>query len=417
MSKKHLILLLSCFCFATEASAESFSSTPTTQVSVPGTTVQNAQVLTKGLLVETFLTNAWKKDSLTNLLGKSLASFDDYETYANAIKVRWDENNRAYGILVDPAYTGEIVKGITVKTSKKDFKRLLGTPAFVDQTNELLGYQFEGYYLFATFAQEKIKGISIYRRDQAKNTSTLIDMAKNLQAYGEKLSSPSTAQTFSIFGEWGAPDFTHHLHGIGTFAWEYPALGIAYDGLEEDATLTIYSNFSAKNDLAAIKNAKNVVFSNQDAIFLEEQNRVVWEKIMIQYAKNEGVASADKQTIALIDSDGLYSSANIRFYRKDFTPLTQLYPGYFVDDVTWLDNHWILYTTMEGSGVFNQVTGEHIVLLSPNKKPEGLSDFYDVDRVSADIKNKAILFDLASDQQKPFKLTYQINGNQIKFSR
>ena len=418
MSKKHLILLLSCFCFTTEASAESLTTTtPATQLTIPGAVAQPTQVLSQGLLVETFLTSNWKKDDLTKLLGNSLSTFDDYEAYAAGIKIRWDENNKAYGILVNATYPGEIVKGLTTKTTKNDVTKLLGSPQFVHQSNELVGYQYEGYYLFVTFAQEKINGISIYRRDQTSDTAALIDMAKNLQAYGEKLSSPSTANTFSIFGVWGAPDFTQHLHGIGTFAWEYPSLGIAYDGLEADATLTIYNNFSAKQELSAIKNAKNVVFSKEDSIFLEEQNRLFWEKVMVQTAKNQGVSSPDKQTIALIDSDGLYSSANIRFYRADYTPLSQLYPGYFVDEVTWLDNNWVLYTTMEGSGVFNKATNEHIVILSPKKIPEGLTDFYDVNAVRADVKNKTIWFDMSSEKQKPYKLTYQISGNQIKFSK
>ncbi|WP_289138802.1 hypothetical protein [uncultured Brevibacillus sp.] len=418
MSKKHLILLLSCFCFATEAYAESLTTTtPATQPTIPGAAAQTAQVLSQGLLVETFLTSNWKKDDLSKLLGNSLSSFDDYEAYAAGIKIRWDENNKAYGILVNATYPGEIVKGLTTKTTKKDVTKLLGSPQFVDQSNELVGYQYDGYYLFVTFTQEKIKGISIYRRDQTSDAAALIDMAKNLQAYGEKLSSPSTANSFSIFGVWGAPDFTHHLHGIGTFAWEYPSLGIAYDGLEADATLTIYNNFSAKQELSAIKNAKNVVFSKENSLLLEEQNRLFWEKVMIQTAKEQGISSPDKQTIALIDSDGLYSSANIRFYRADYTPLSQLYPGYFVDEVTWLDNNWVLYTTMEGSGVFNKATNEHIVILSPKKIPEGLTDFYDVNAVRVDVKNKTIWFDLSSEKQKPYKLTYQISGNQIKFSK
>lgn len=418
MSKKHLILLLSCFCFATEASAESLTTTtPATQLSIPGAAAQTAQVLSQGLLVETFLTSHWKKDDLSKLLGNSLSSFDDYEVYAAGIKIRWDENNKAYGILVNNTYPGEIVKGLMTKTTKKDVTKLLGSPQFVDQSNELVGYQYDGYYLFVTFTQEKIKGISIYRRDQTSDTAALVDMAKNLQAYGEKLSSPSTANTFSIFGVWGAPDFTHHLHGIGTFAWEYPSLGIAYDGLEADATLTIYNNFSAKQELSAVKNAKNVVFSKEDSLLLEEQNRLFWEKVMIQTAKEQGISSPDKQTIALIDSDGLYSSANIRFYRADYTPLSQLYPGYFVDEVTWLDNNWVLYTTMEGSGVFNKATNEHIVILSPKKIPEGLTDFYDVNAVRVDVKSKTIWFDMSSEKQKPYKLTYQISGNQIKFSK
>jgi len=151
VSKKHLILLLSCFCFTTEASAESLTTTtPATQL-----TTQPTQVISQGLLVETFLTSNWKKDDLTKLLGNSLSTFDDYEAYAAGIKIRWDENNKAYGILVNATYPGEIVKGLTTKTTKNDVTKLLGSPQFVDQSNELVGYQYDGYYLFVTFTQEK----------------------------------------------------------------------------------------------------------------------------------------------------------------------------------------------------------------------------------------------------------------------
>lgn len=416
MSKKHLILLLSCFCFATGASAESLTATtPATELAVPAASVQTAQALSNTLLVETFLTNEWKKESLEKLLGQSHMSFDGYESYGEGIRVRWDENNRAYGILVDSSYSGEVIKGMTGKTTRTDLTRILGTPRFVDPSNELVGYQYEHYYLFATFTQERLNGISIYRRDQTDDTKALLDIAKNLGKYGDQLSSPATSASFSIFGAWGAPDYTHHLHGIGTFAWEYPARGIAYDGLEADATLTIYSNFSLRNELSAIKNEKNVIFSDEDSLFLEEKNRLAWEKALIQAAKKEGILSPDKQAIALIDSDGLYYTANIRFYRPDYTPLAQLYPGYFIDDVIWLDGNWALYSTMEGIGVFNWQTKEHQVLLSPTEGTEHPIDFYDVEGVRVDTKSKTILIDLAGENQEPYKLTYRITGNQLQF--
>lgn len=352
-----------------------------------------------------------------NLLGKSVKFFDEYEYYPQGIGIKWDDNKRAFSVLVDPAYKGEIVKGITTSKSKAEIVRAMGTPHFTDEKLEVIGYAQQDYYLFITFAQEKVKDMSIYRRDPITDTTALIDMAKNLQAYGEKLGAPAENASFSIFGAWGKPEFAYHLRGVGTYSWEYPSRGIAYDGALDEATLTIYSNFPGKDKLTDLINVKNVVFSQEDSLFMIEKFRIENEKEKIELAKKAGISSPDKKKIAVIDSDSLYNNANIRIYQPDYTPQAQLFPGYFVDQITWLDNNWILYHTMLGVGVFHVNTHEKIELVGMEKKANEPFEMLDVNQVQPDLAKKAIVFEVNTKEKKQtYTVRYEIKGDKITFS-
>jgi hypothetical protein len=418
VKKKAIMLLLSCCLFASTAFAANASTTmPITPQSGTGTSVQAPADLSKGLLVNTFTSHRWKQDSLTKLLGKSVKEFDDYVYYPQGVSMKWDENKQAFAVLVEPSYKGEVVKGITTSKRKDEIVRVLGKPHFSDEKLELIGYAEQGYHLFFTFAQDKVKAISIYRRDQIADTKALVDMAKNLQDYGEKLGAPAEYADFSIFGAWGKPDFSYHLRGIGTYAWEYPSRGIAYDGMPDDATLTIYSNFPSKDELADLKNVKNIVFSKEDSLFLIEKLRIETEKEKIELAKKAGIPSPDKKKIAVIDSDNLYNTANIRFYQPDYTPQAQLFPGYFIDEVTWLDNNWILYQTMMGVGVYHVTTHEKIEIVGMEKKANEPFDMLDVNTVKPDLTKKAIVFEVSmKEKNQSYTVRYQITGDKITFT-
>lgn len=373
--------------------------------------------LSQGLLVDTFTSHQWKQDSLTKLLGKSVKFFDEYEYFPQGINIKWDENKRAFAVHVEPSYQGEIVKGVSTSKGKDEIVRVLGTPHFTDEQLGLIGYAQPGYHLFLSYAENKVKAVSIYRRDQIEDTKVLVDVAKNLQAYGEKLGAPAESGDFSIFAAWGKPDYTYHLRGVGTYSWEYPSKGIAYDGAYEDAKLTIYSNFPGQDKLTELKNEKNVVFSKEDSVFLIEKFRVEDEKANIELAKSAGIASPDKKKIAVIDSDSLYNHANIRIYQPDYMPQSQLYPGYFVDEVTWLDNNWILYHTMLGVGVFNVQTHEKTEIIGIEKKANEPFEMLDVNKVQPDLAKKTIVFEISkNDKKQSYTLRYQTTGDKFTFS-
>ncbi|MGM0710808.1 hypothetical protein ACWKW1_02925 [Brevibacillus parabrevis] len=418
MIVKYMIALFSSVCLSATVSAAAYSVAPSWQQadSSQGMHAQAVQELSQTSLLGFLQTGKWQRDTLRRQLGQPVKTFDGYEYFQKGVAVKWDENERAFGVLADSAFTGEIVPGITVQTAKKELLRKLGTPLFSQQEQELIGYAYPNYYLFVSFAGEKVKAFSLYRRDPLTDTRAILDMARHLQEYGEKLAEPANSGSFSIFAAWGQPDFTYHLHGIGTYAWEYPSRGIAYDGAPEDGTLTIYSNFPAKSELPALAKLPHVTISAEDALFLAEKERIELEKANVARAKSEGIASPDHKTIAVPDSEGLYSSTNIRFYNKDYQPLAQLYPGHFVNKLTWLDNNWILYETMLGVGAYYVPAQKNSVIVAMDKQPGVPFTVFDINQTRINTTKKEIVFEVGTEAKKLYTVTYQIAGERIFFT-
>lgn len=416
-------LLFSCFCLCFCQGASAIASytvdTKTTDsvplakpIAVPAT--QKPAVLSQRTLIDYMTENHWNMETIGSALGTPIKQIDAYEYYPAGVRIRQDDNTAIFAIIVDRLYQGEIVQGLTTKTTKQDVIKVLGNPPLIDQSNDFIGYQYDHYYLFAAFAHGNLKEFSLYRRDLATDVNELVNAAKHLQTYADKFSFPMDNRNFSIFSTWGNPEFTYHLHGIGSYEWEYPSLGIAYDGSPEKPKLTIYRNFSAAPALAELKKVKNISFSTDDSIFLKEQARIATEKEKIKAAKESGIISPDKQTIALIDADGLYSSANIRFFDANYVPVAQVYPGYFVDQVVWLDNRWVAYFTMEGMGVFNISSKENITLLNREQKPGTPLTIDDVNSLRADVKNHTLILELTDG--KTLLVRYELDGDRFRYS-
>ncbi|WP_340673354.1 hypothetical protein [Brevibacillus agri] len=417
MFAKYVFLLLTSFSLAATATAIGSAASVATglQQTAPSQTATGqanaAQELAQVSLVHAFQGGQWQRDALGKFLGQVVKSFDDYVYYQAGIAVKWDENGRAFGVLAEPGFKGEIVPGITVQTSQQEILRKLGTPAFTEQEYGLIGYSYQDYYLFVTFAEQKAKAFSLYRRDRVPDTRALVDMAQHLQAYGEKLAEPAASGPFSIFAAWGQPDFTYHLHGIGTYAWEYPSRGIAYDGAPEEATLTIYSNFPAKDALPALAKLPYVSISPEDALFVAEKQRIEQEKANLLQAKSEGIFAPDRKTVAVIDSEVLYSSASIRFYDPNDKPVAQLFPGHYVNKAVWLDNNWIYYETMMGAGVYHVPTQKATVILSWDEQQAAPITMFDVNETHLDLAKKEIAF--VSADSRTYTVQYQLAGERV----
>ncbi len=406
MKHKNRLYLLLIFCVAAGAALFAFTA---------NSDAENPPPVAKEKLVDYFAANHWSHDAISTLFGKPVKQIDAFDYYPSGIRIKLDDNQKVFALIADRSYKGEIVPGVTTSTTKPEVTGKLGNPAFHDQANQLVGYQYTGYYLFFTFDNDKIKEISVYRRDQLTDVDKLIDAAQNLQAYADKLSFPMDHRDFSLFQRWGNPDFTHHLHGIGSYAWEYPSRGIAYDGVDEDANLTIYRNDWPPHALDVLRGKKNVIFSTDDAILLKEQERIAYEKEKVEKAKEHGILSPDKLTIALIDADGLYSSANIRFYNKDYTPIAQVFPGYFIDQVVWLDNQWVAYFTMQSMGVFHTASGTNQIILTTEKSSSTPMTIFDVNAITADPVNNNLIFE-RTDNRKPYVLHYELKDNHFLYT-
>lgn len=416
MLAKYMFLLLASFGLLATGSLSGVAMGM--QQTVPGqigTDQTNAaQGQTQASLVHVFQSGQWQRDALGKFLGQAVKSFDDYAYYQAGIAVKWDENGQAFGVLAEPGYQGEIVPGITVQTPRQEILRKLGTPAFTEQEYGLIGYSYQDYYLFVTFDEQKVKAFSLYRRDRVPDVGAFVDMAQHLQAYGEKLAEPAASGAFSIFGVWGQPDFTYHLHGIGTYAWEYPSIGIAYDGAPEEGTLTIYSNFPAKDVLSSLAKLPHVSLSPEDALVVAEKQRIEQEKANLVKLKSEGIFSPDRKTVAVIDSEGLYSSANIRFYDWKDKPVAQFFPGHFVEKVVWLDHSWIYYETMNEAGVYHVPTQKSTAILSWDKQQAVPITMFDVNETQLDLVKKEIAFVCGDKPDKTYTVQYQLAGERIQ---
>lgn len=96
--------------------------------------------------------------------GSKDSEFDGYEIYADeGIKIK-KVSNKVFNIVFEKDYESDVVNNIKVGTDIEEVKNQLGDPTYKSETEDIIGYKNEDFYIFFTENQ-----ISVYRNDTSYN--------------------------------------------------------------------------------------------------------------------------------------------------------------------------------------------------------------------------------------------------------
>ena len=321
--------------------------------------------------------DGWQHDSVETVLGKRDAYFNRYDVYFDqGISVKYSEITTYYpesigyytepvgnieNILLNEKYDGEILNGISMKSTRDEIVRLLGTPQFTDDSLNLFGYKADDFYLFCV-GENQIDEISIYPVFAEENQTAAIKQAEALceeNGYSRELAEQLAAEFAAQFQN------CNYYYSLNlNDRWSSRAAKVGYAsytaGIEiqwDDKAkrpgpiLYIYGNSDL---LSSIKDAADITDQDgnvlieyrltEDLVFIQEQNRINEKAEAVQRAAQEGVVSPDGN-VTLVDNHDyaspLLTGFNVLYKdgsKPDYTVLTNPVFG----NAAWINDRYFL---------------------------------------------------------------------------
>ena len=351
------------------------------------------------------------------ILGSPDSYFNKYSIYfKKGIKV--DARQKVFNIVFDTKFKEKVVNDITMKSSKSEIIKSLGTPQFVSKDNSVIGYKADKFYIFFIL-KNGIKEVSIYRRDTGYNKKIIKEIIE-----GYNINSSYDKYEYLI-SKWPSYDLIYNERG-GYGALYYSAgVFISNDGdyVNDLPNIRIYGNYEGDitNEISLPGKIKKLNTFSKDLVLLELDKDAIWEreKYRIEDDKQvekdrtkNGVLSPDGSKRAVENDGGTYEHAGIYILSVNKnSPDVEFSTPHFPSNIQWLNSRYLLYSVyLNGIYVYDTQKGKVIGL-----EPE---DEYNVKEYKLiSVKDGKIAYkDTLDDKLLAVKYKFDKNGN-IVFNR
>jgi hypothetical protein len=219
-------------------------------------------------------------------------------------------------------YEGEVLPGIKIGDSLEAAAQLLGEPQFFNAALNYVGYRTEGFY-FALEGKDIVDRIVFVKNYKLPEGYDSI--------ITDYLSDQWTSKDF--LNKYPLYSFLGQLYRGGR-SLIYP-FGLEFHEYTGAPDVFVYSNYGG-----VVPKSKRIEFVEQDGAEIRLKNFFSRNNI-----PETGITSPDGKKIAFEHTwIGLYEYNNVYVYSTDdsFSPRVFL-PGYWVDDMRWLDDNLLLY--------------------------------------------------------------------------
>lgn len=242
------------------------------------TETPNTQFDIQSNYIKTLLENDWNKKFLNVTFSEDLE--DSYKLYSvENLKVKYN-GEKVFNLIFLDTYEGNILNGLTTKSTLSEVIEKLGKPSFGDVEDNVIGYKSNELYVF--FTEDEI---SVYRGPNVENTEEFINIVNsylkedNLKKFVSDVTDLWT-------------DYDSYYYDAYTVNLQYVSKGIKIKyGIDGNHGITFYKNYLgnvlngktfkelAKTDIEEIP--KYIYFSNSDSIAEYEISRAKhhWEML------------------------------------------------------------------------------------------------------------------------------------------
>lgn len=229
----------------------------------------NTKILINSTVLKEAINKKWTYNDIN--FGSKESEFENYDIYfEEGIKVRC-VSSKVFNIIFNSSYKDAVVNNIKVGTKLDDVEKVLGTPTYKDESNNVIGYKTTGIYVF--FTEEEI---SVYRVDNTYNIQFYEEIEKfvngenDFQTYVNNLTTMWT-------------DYDEYANTDDYFMITYTLKGVSIQVTSENKDgIHLYSNYlglQKDEDIQKLVDSGKVhVDTKTNLIFESELKRLSAEK-------------------------------------------------------------------------------------------------------------------------------------------
>lgn len=327
-------------------------------------------------ILANIINNNWIYNNIN--LGSRESAVNNYEIYYDeGYKVR-KIGSEIYNIIFTQNYNGQVLNGIKTTTSVENVESILGNPTFKDDTNNIIGYKCEYFYIFFTGDEISIYHPDKYNEQKSKRFGELVtelNKTGDMNTFLNKLTD--------LYPDY-ASYYSYNNNGYVNIA--YPLQGFEVTmGAANNNGITIYSNFQGNitdsitiDDLKQNKQMPANVYTRLDTnlVFAEEKTRKAQDEVY--RTPYDGAYLAQTEEYTVINNNNIYN-----FYSRDKSKIdTSLIINNLSSLIAFNQTEFIYGIKDEGIYLYNAET------LNNTKIVEGQGNF-NIDR----IENNTIYYD------------------------
>lgn len=326
----------------------------------------------KSKILKDIIKNNWNSEYG---FGTKESTFDNYDIYFDeGLEVK-NIDNQIYNIVFTEKYTKKILENVKANDNLDDIIEELGNPAFGGKSIDLIGYEYDDFYIFFNGKQA-----SIYSKQKSVVSQDIFNDSYTSNEEFINILSQSMNNYDQYIVKLDGEDIQYALIN-------YTNNGFRVNVVNNNIDITVYNNCNFKipqNDIYTVKTKnKNLVYE----VETERQNSIHnTEHIYEQYQLSQNNLPPDFEEIGPHETDFKTINSEVFIdiqtdmtndgeYNLKFICINGKYPNFELDELvyssSWVDNFNIAYSIKnKGVYLYNIKTKEKITL------KEGKSEFY-----------------------------------------
>lgn len=292
------------------------------------------------------ISNNWSTSNIS--LGSQESTYRNYDVYFDEGYQIRKVDGKVFNMVFTSKYSGNVVSGLNVSSSKDEIMKALGEPQF--ENGDLIGYKGNDVYVFFTGSQ-----ISIYRNEKyEKNEITSI-----IEKYKSNMDSKAFIEELKSVWK----DYDVFTYNQNTEKLQYTLKGIVvkFDSSSQKG-LVIYNNYEGNVienlTIANMVEAEQILpdfifFENSDLVFKAEQERV--NTLDDTTANNNYKSQIVLNTSNSFKTYKTKLSNDSEFYKVRFISINEQYPNSELREVisygVWADDNNFIYS-VKNRGIY-----------------------------------------------------------------
>lgn len=301
-------------------------------------------------LIKQYINNDWNLSALSDSIDTE-SLFRSYAINRDAhYRVKIIDEKISH-IVFQEGYTKEVIRDIYVDMEQKEAIALLGIPDFQMNEYELIGYMFDEFYVFL-IGEEKIKEITVYRREEIKET----DLEELIQLW-EKEGLEAIEALERVLPQY---EYAFALSSAEVYGYETAGVIVRQDVDALRFELDLFEQYEDE-EIIEIKNVDVVTindYTHRDAVLDIEVYRIAIEKMLMDEQIGENINlgmsfqnvehmiySPDKKKACYYKGDTIDDNYPCLYLMdlsdKEF--IVELLVDPFYKNIYWYDERFLVY--------------------------------------------------------------------------
>ena len=225
-------------------------------------------------LLNSLIENNWKRKKSISQSDTIESRCDEYDYYFDeGYKIR-TINSQVYNIIYTKQYKGNVVNDITTQMDNFDIMEKLGSPLYMNNSYELIGYKTKDFYIFFYDGEISIYKNEVFNEEENKKFAELFTNYLNTSDYEAFINDLKELY----------PDYSEYKNDDKEIKITYPNKGFIITVGNQHNYMEVYSNYRGLlNNEVTIDNLKNdgktingiKMYADKNLIFQEEIYRTM----------------------------------------------------------------------------------------------------------------------------------------------